>query len=172
MDPKSMPNLDPKLRETYERVMGTTLKPSTTDKPKAASPTPAPSAADLHAPAPMVPPTSPSSEPGSMPPLHSAGNAVSAASIAKMEIPQPTHESNSDKASPPIHPHPDMHNTGTGTVRLDATNDAAANHPEGAKDMQKKKGKISPVIFIVGGVVFFLVYALFWAKVLNLPLPF
>jgi len=38
----------------------------------------------------------------------------------------------------------------------------------------KKQAKISPVILIAGGIVFLLVYTLFWLKFfnVNLPIPF
>lgn len=149
MDPKTMPNLDPKLRETYERVMGTTLKPSSVDKTR-----------DNQKPtAPQTSPTASLSAGGTPGAVHKP-ESVSAAAIAQMG-------GTAHEATPPVKP---VENTShsTTTVRLDATNEEAT-HP--AKDV-KKKGKISPVFFIIGGVVFFVVYGLFWAKVLHLPLPF
>ncbi len=36
----------------------------------------------------------------------------------------------------------------------------------------KKKSKVSPVLLVVIGLIFFVVYTLFWAKLLNVSLPF
>ena len=36
----------------------------------------------------------------------------------------------------------------------------------------KPKTKILPVLFVVGGLIFFVVYAVFWVKFFNLKLPF
>lgn len=36
----------------------------------------------------------------------------------------------------------------------------------------KKKSGVSPVLLVVVGLIFFVVYTLFWAKFLNVSLPF
>lgn len=103
MDQKNPAQLDPKLKEAYDRVMGTVVAQRQTNDPqKTANETPPPSQPQAQAPkAQTTPPTL---------------------------IPQPTSEF-----------------------------------------VRKKKG-ISPVILILGVIVFLAVYAFVWLKIFNIQL--
>ncbi len=153
MDPKTLPNLDPKLRETYERVMGTTLKQPAPpgDKPK-----------DDH--------TSAASPLTAAPSGHAA--PVSAAAIAQMS----GQLSHAPAAAPPTPSKNDLHVPASPAPEQRSEPQLARVHLDAQADPapapEKKKRKISPVFFVLAAVIFFLVYAFFWAKVLNLALPF
>lgn len=112
MDPKTLPTLNPQLKEAYERVMGTSVTP-------AAPPVP------VSMPTTTTPP-SPAPQPVAAPP----------------------------SPVPPLTP---THHASTTFVAGNAT---------------QNKTKNSPVIFIFAGIVFFVVYVLFWMKFFNFKLPF
>lgn len=107
MNPATAQGLDPKLKETYDRVMGTQVNPL----PSAAKPV----------------------EPSAPTPLPSAQH------------------------NEPI---PVSH---TDTHVFVATPSASSQN-----FTAKKSSKISPVIFIVAGLVFFAVYTVVWLKVFNI----
>lgn len=113
MDPKKMPDLDPKLKEAYERVMGTAVNGA---KPVAVTPP---------APTPTPPPPPPAAQQTTPPETNTAPQPVSS-------------------PAPEVNPLPEPEN----------------------------KKQFSPVILVVVGIVFFLVYILFWLKFFSIPLPF
>ncbi len=112
MDPKTLPTLDPKLQEAYERVMGTSVTP--------AAPVPV-----------STPVTTPQPPPTTQP--------IAAAPL------------------PPVPP-------------LTPTHHASITFVAGNAEPSKTKN--SPVIFIFAGLVFFVVYVLFWMKFFSFKLPF
>lgn len=116
MNPKTSADLDPKLKEAYDRVMGGNFTPSTPTAPN-----PIPKIETVPAPATNPPPSTSLTNPMSvnMPPL----SVMSPSTIASTE--QPT----------------------TST---------------------KKKSKISPIIFLIVGLVFFVIYAVVWGKIFKL----
>lgn len=121
MDPKTLPTLDPKLKEAYERVMGSSVTP-----PPPVQPQPVPAA-------PQPPPPAP----------------------AKSDVASAT----SDVA---LAGGSSVHHTTTSFVAGNvAGNVEAAGKP-----------KISPLVLVFAGVIFLLVYTLFWMRFFNLPLPF
>ncbi len=126
MDPKTLPTLDPKLKEAYERVMGTSLTP------------------------PAVQPTAPNTptpSTGGPPPITSQSIQPPVAPIAqKVTVPV--------SLVPPVAPA--YHATTTFV----------------ADNAVKPQAKISLPILLLGGIIFLLVYALFWMKFFNFKLPF
>lgn len=114
MNPNLAQTLDPKLKETYDRIMGTEL-------PKAGS--------------------SPAVEPQTHVPIEQ---------IATPQAPTPEATPNLPEES---------------KVEMVSINTT----PSVSKTEQVSKGrKISPVIFIVVGVLFFLLYAFAWLKVFKI----
>ena len=107
--------LDPKLKEVYERVMGTSISSSPKTSPVLPQQpvTPAPAQMQQHA-APIPQSESPKPQMQTSPAPQSLTQAVS------------------------VKPH----------------------------------GHISPVVWILGGVAFIIIYALAWIKIFNLKLPF
>lgn len=135
MDPKQ---LDPKLKEAYDRVMGTSFTPpAATPTPTQSASTPAPVAE----PAPIVPAAEPMATQTPVTP-----QPVTPVELTSEPVPfQPT---TSVESKMPIN----------GFVAADA-------------NTQKKHG-VSPVIIILGVIVFLVVYALFWVKFFGVSLPF
>jgi len=121
MNPKTPQDLDPKLKEAYDRVMGGNFSPTPPVSKMPEIPkteTPAPVAANTAIP-PAAPLPNPLSAEVTMPPL----SVMSPSTIAS---------------------------TGQPTTST------------------KKKSGISPIIFLLVGLVFFAIYAVVWAKVFNL----
>ena len=135
MNQKGVNDLDPKLRETYERVMGTSL----------ASTQPA-GQTNAQAPAPQP--------------------------VLKTEtvVPEPTVQT----GAPIAPPAPEMVQSPQVYKAIDPFKDIDPPPAEViAKSgvvlpLAKKKKGLNPAIFIVGGIIFFVVYALVWALVLGL----
>ncbi len=148
MDPKNLPNLDPKLREVYERVMKTPIaSPNPLQNPQA-QPPPPPASPSLGGPA------SPTPQPPVSPTVNNEPSPVPSVKPPAAQLsPTPQNTFHSTQVFNPDAP------SGTASP---LTNAAAS----------KSKGKISPVVLVLAGVVFFTVYALLWTKVFNLSLPF
>lgn len=125
MDPKTAPTLDPKLKEAYDRVMGTSL--------------------------PTAPPSS--TPPPPMQP---------AAPVQKMADPMSLHEA-------PPHTHP-LQATPTTPV-------TSPTKPSGISSgfvapHEEKNSAVSGKLLLIAGVVFLIVYTLFWLKWFGVALPF
>jgi hypothetical protein len=118
MDTQSYPNLDPKLKETYDRIMGT----ATSAKP-------------VH---------------------HAANTSVHTAPASHAAAKSPTHPEqhsvHTDKVtSPPHHLSHIAYNAASGSL-----------HEEVKKSDQKTNVPMMPIVLAVGGVLFFIFYAVFW----------
>lgn len=146
MDPKQTAQLDPKLKEAYDRVMGT----ATASTPGSPASTPAmPTAAPTTQVAPVTP--------------------ISASPTPAAVTTPPTESSTANPlpVAPVVMPH------SAETVKIGGGSpapDTSAPTPTSATQGVKKG--ISPVIIIGGGIVFLIAYTLFWVKFLNIPLPF
>jgi hypothetical protein len=142
MDPKLIANMDPKLRETYERVMGTAA---------ASSPLSAP------------------------PPSNGTSNQLSQSlPIQQPEIPTPmappaTEELSSQLVTPVTPPTP-------APTPVDATSTMFQPLPSPASVNQEAQTNetsfLLRILYIVGGIIFFILYAIFWIKILKLNFPF
>ncbi len=121
MNPKTPQDLDPKLKEAYDRVMGGNFSPS------APMPNPAPPKAENPLPTASVPAVNPM--PYSTP----------------LTNPVPVD-------MPPL------------SVMSPSTTATAGQQAISTK----KKSKISPIIFLLVGLVLLVIYALVWGKVFNL----
>lgn len=113
MNPKTPQDLDPKLKEAYERVMGGNQGPSLSSAPS--------------------------------PKIESA------------PLPTQTPPASVPLANPFVNPQP------VTTVQSPSSSPVGTN----GKPL-KNKPKISPIIFLVVGLVFFVIYAVVWGKVFNL----
>jgi hypothetical protein len=133
MNPKNINDLDPKLKETYERVMGTSFAQT----PTQAAPQPQQPLQTV------VEPT--------QPPL--------AAQMAQpVETPISAPEMVPSPQMTPVNPAFTQTVTPPPNVMVgDATAPA-----------KKKNAFLMPVLFVVGGVIFFVAYAVIWAKVFGL----
>jgi hypothetical protein len=148
MDPKTLSNIDPKLRETYERVMGTTP----TSSP--ATPPPAPVQADAapqtpHEPPPEAP--TPASLFSSSPSTDTPDtSAFGQPAVVTPYNPETTAQTNEHSMNQPL-PSP--------------ASVAQAAHTQEATPLLR-------VLYIVGAVLFFMVYTIFWVKIFKLPFLF
>jgi len=153
MDAQKLSQLDPKLREAYQRVMGTVIP-----EPAAPGQTPTPPPAD----APNIPTPVPTPTPQQpVPPV---------ADPQPTTNPQPTPE-------PTAPPQPasnfvQMNSAVEAAPTLNSPNFAAPAAPVQNTVVLKKKNTLMPLLFGIAGLVFIAIYTLFWAKIFNLKLPF
>jgi len=178
MNPQQLSAMDPKLREAYERVMGLAVAP------KAAIPTPstqAPSTPPIQNTMPPVieKPLTQDLQPApqSTPPIQTT-TPIPATNIAP-SIGENDSLNSFITQTPPTAPTPTIHtesrpNTESIQPQFDPV---VANNQMHAYVSQEVAGvkqslKIIQLIYIVGGLMFFGVYALFWMKFFNIPSPF
>lgn len=127
MNPKGVNDLDPKLRETYERIMGTA--------PGSSSGNPANNE-----------PTHPVLETHTEPQIQSPAQGF----INPTPIPQPQIIKPNDPFMPTVPPPAEV-----------ITKNAVVNS-------EKKKNGLMPILFVLFAVIFFVAYAVFWAKIFGL----
>jgi hypothetical protein len=120
MNPKTINDLDPKLKETYERVMGTSFGPQA--------------------------PTS-TSQP-----------AQATIAVEQPVVPQP------QKSAPEMVPSPQSTKPAASVPEM--TIPSTSVFIQNATKTQKKSSK--RLLFIVGGVIFFIAYIVVWAKIFGL----
>lgn len=145
MDPKTA-NLDPKLKEAYERIMGTTVPPPAqkinTKTPSNLQEKPIESA-PLQTPKLQVHEVSP--EPLNVP------------TVEPPELPpqaQPETPSNEMVQSP--------------VFNVTQDNFSQPLVPPAASAPPKKNGKFIKIFLLLGGLIFFVLYGVIWAKVFKL----
>jgi hypothetical protein len=231
MDPtKSFDHLDPKLKETYARVMGTNTNGSgtpTQNTPAPAPSTPAPGglSASPYSPAdPSQPAADPAQtqnqfgpaanptpmmntgpNPGTGPTINTMPDATQqsftppATEPPSTAVPEPSSPPNNAFFSNPAPdadptamseqaaPSPDESGPGSTPITpyaspedFSASQVAAPDQmtqplPSPASVNQSAPHETSPllkVLYIVGSVIFFAIYTLFWIKIFGLPLPF
>lgn len=158
MDPASLANLDPKLKETYERVMGTTAPPdpvptqSTTDGAAASDATPTDQKSDsAQSPGPVTPATN-TDAPASTPNAPSSTDGLSTPVAASL-VQNPVSESDQPQ---------------TVTINQPLPNPTPSNiitQPHGHMGLIR-------IFYILGATVFFVIYVFFWMKIFNFSLPF
>jgi hypothetical protein len=182
MNPKSTANLDPKLREAYERIMGTTVpaspKPSEAISSTATNPSATPAQAATPAPidhSPLPEPAAPQPVEPVAPQLNNQPQLqvqevppepITIQTPPQMPFPpQQEPKLNEMVQSPQM---PDMNNKSSFTSKafsqIDTTN--LATSPSSSPI--KKKNKLMPILISVGGIGFFILYAVIWAKIFTL----
>ena len=144
MNPKSVNDLDPKLREAYERVMGSNFTPKS---PAQAQNTPAEPGQPQQNPQPAAP--TPSPEPNT--PLMQTTQVFTQNPVPSEPTPQQPEPAKQETQSPPSDP-----------------TSIFTQSPSTAPVSQKKKLNMLPVLFAIGAIVFFGTYVVIWAKVFGL----
>lgn len=172
MDPKSLSHLDPKLRETYERVMGTAAAVHASNENTQASPVKADESVD---------------EPGLSKPIEeshetsatfsSSPTNISAAEIGIEQSPNTNKVEESQPVSPtPYHVVETPPDTQLNISADNSGQPAMQPLPSPASVAQIEKnanaGPLLRILYIVGAVIFFIIYTIFWIKVFNLPFFF
>lgn len=155
MDPKNGQILDPKLKEAYDRVMGGSAGKSETP---------------AHPTTPPVPPQSPNPIPTQASVPHDPLDKMAAHSPIGNPAPPPSMQTAATPATAPAPPQMGAHPTPAVTPQpAHATTSFSAAyvapHPE-------KKSPVSGTLLIIAGVVFLIVYALFWMKWFGMAIPF
>lgn len=148
MNPKGVNDLDPKLKEAYDRIMGTALNPvpQNTQPQQPAAPNLAPAAAaQTPPPAPAQAPTTPVNEP--TPPSTNT----------------PLMQTQVFTQSAPL-----VDNTPAQNITPAEPSSIFTQSPSSNAQPQKKKLNLLPILFVVGGLIFFGVYIVVWAKVFGL----
>lgn len=176
MNPKSTANLDPKLREAYERIMGTTVP-----QPKSAEPMQSVSAP---AQAPEVKPvTTPPQE--NKPPVNPEPVINTPPKLEVQEVAPEPINIKTPQEMPPLPPKqehplsemvpsPQMSDLGNNKDPFVAnptpqtTNVVNLTNSQTPTTPAKGKSKLMPIVLGVGGIGFFVVYAVIWAKVFSL----
>jgi hypothetical protein len=170
MDPQKLSQLDPKLRDAYQRVMGTAVpEPQAPPAPKAQS---FPSAGGGPASTPAFNTTStapvvPTEQPSVVSP---APEAVT--TTQPIINPQTQSVPMADPNAPQTNPNFTQMNSGLAAAPTTNYSNFAAPTPQTQAGVLKKKNPMMPVLFAIAGLVFIVIYTLFWAKIFNLKLPF
>lgn len=162
MDPKTLPNLDPKLKEVYERVMGSSAPqaspaPQPSFPPPTQTPPPAPVAPPQPTVAPQTPP--PPVPPSPTPTLPNNNNQPHATQVFN------PHFSGANKTKVEI-PKVEMQSA----VPTPSTTTPSTAPVQTAQ--VKGKFKIGVPVIALAGVVFLILYAFFWASIFKIRLPF
>lgn len=168
MDPKQ---LDPKLQEAYNRVMGVNLTaPTNSSTPTDTPSVPANPVAQQDPTTPAMPPTP--QDQTAIP------NPAPAAPVMPSPVvtPDPTAAPVVPMADPttPAEPAPSEEKPAeapTVETAMPSMESTVSTKPHAF--VAKGNGmKVSPVIIAVGGIAFLLIYSLVWIKVFNLSIPF
>lgn len=178
MDPQKLSQLDPKLRDAYQRVMGTTIpEPQVTPaSPKFQRGEPA----QTQTPPPVGGPTAPIPDPISTPQPQPQPQPEPKPSEPPTSEPQPAPLIPEPIAEPQpaINPQPQASNFVQMNSEV-AASPAAAPTPNFTAPIQiqtisikKKNNILIPVMFGIAALVFITVYTLFWTKIFNFKLPF
>ena len=217
MDPKALANLDPKLRETYERVMGTASATPSSMPPPASPPSVGPVLFDNPSSTPPITQPVTPNQNGNISEMPSAKDAqaiiptVGQVNTAEMtSSAPPTVPPVAEQTTPPASPQPFM---GGGAVSAEQTQSSidqpiqpaelaslqpsmtGAPMPESKEALQLSKplqplpspasvnhqpapeaaaqpSSVIKTLYFVAAIIFFIVYAIFWLKVFQYPLPF
>lgn len=217
MDPKALSHLDPKARETYDRVMGTASAIETPPQAQTAPTTPAtdPGAPfNAVSPASDTPPTSTafpvtpsdfSMDGLSAPTENQPASTVFSGNPVGQEPQNATSfftnpSPNGNESTTPNNPFTPIEATADTAMATDTTNPptpVTPYTPSGLNETMAPTGvgsspftqplpspaevnhntphetpALMKVLYIVGAVVFFMIYTIFWIKVFNLPFLF
>lgn len=167
MDPQKLSQLDPKLRDAYQRVMGTVIPESQTPPVQAQTPVP---------PIPDPVPT-PQPQPEAIPaPITEPTTGISTPAVQPEPflIPQPT--PTQDPATP-VQPPAQASNFVQMNSEIPAAPVTTPNFTAPVPLTQtvaikKKNGMMIPVLFGIVGLIFIVIYTIFWTRIFNVKLPF
>lgn len=158
MNPKGPTDLDPKLKETYERIMGTSFATAQQPvQPVQQGPIGQPTQAMASVQAPQQP----KEQPKPVQPVFTTTQVAEPPPLPTPEVKNLTPE----MVQSPVF---NAGNPFSNTPPLQQNRVFAKNEINGATPAQQhKKNKLMPIILTLGGVVFFVVYTIIWAKVFG-----
>lgn len=164
MDPQKLSQLDPKLRDAYQRVMGTPI-PAPVQVQTPPMPTPPMPDPNPVPPAPQPEPPMPPPAGGPTPPIQEPSSIPTPPEPA---IPQP-------EPSIPQQPPVAANNYVQMNSQIPST-PISANFsvpmPQAQTIAIKKKSGMMPLLIGASALVFLVVYTLFWTKLFNFKIPF
>ncbi len=153
MDPKQLAQLDPKLREAYDRVMGTNVAQPSQKAEQSQSPEP------IHPAQPAQPAT---------PPVQSAHMEQPKSEVV---MPQPTTQPPLPSSEPqpynPVHSQAPANPSQPPSIGASMAFNAHKQTGKGGK-----KSMLSGIAIGLGVIVLLVAYTFIWVKVFNLSLPF
>jgi len=157
MDPKDINQLDPKLREAYERVMGTNIPAPSTPQ--------APNEPSVQPPAePSTPPfTTSTPAPASPPSFDSSQTSPAAQENPPAEAPPAPVHLDTSQAPNPVSPPPVYQSYNAESGSQPPSSEAAVVH-------HSSRLSISTPILVVLGITFFIAYAALWIMVFGIKL--
>jgi len=196
MDPQKLSQLDPKLRDAYQRVMGTAIpksqaapaspklqqdEPAQTQTPPPAggsvTPIPTPQPQPHPEPKPVPPPAAPTKPPVQPPAFEPQFTPP---------MPKPVSE-----PQPAVNPQPQVASTPEPTISAKENSnftqmnsevatpptDTSPNFTPPAQQAQtaiikKKSNILMPIVIGIGALAFIVVYTFFWTKFFNFKIPF
>jgi len=186
MDPQKLSQLDPKLREAYQRVMGTST-PKADAPSQAQSPTPTPPSPDP-IPQPTIPtppitpsipesPTQPAEPPQSIPqpvsdPIPAAQLPQPAINPQPPTIPTPEPIADPQTAMPTSSNFDQMNSAVAGVPAASSPNFSVPQPQTKPLVPAKKKMKILPLLIVLGVIIFIAGYTFFWTQIFKFKLPF
>lgn len=164
MDPQKLSQLDPKLRDAYQRVMGTVIPEPQVPAAQTQTPTTPP--------APPTPPTLdpiPAPKPQPIPQPEPIQTPV-AEPAPTIQEPSPT-PITPPAEIPPAIPQPveTLNSEVTASAPTAGNLNFTAPIQTQTTTVKKKNGKML-ILFGIVGLTFIVVYALFWAKIFNFKL--
>lgn len=163
MDPQKLSQLDPKLRDAYQRVMGTPI-PQVQTQPIQAQTPPPPPGQPSPTPDPIPTPTPmPEPEPTPMPTPTPTIQEPPVAPFEPPATPTPIQE-------PAIPQQPPAQ--ASNFVQMNSEVAATVAPQSQTIAIKKKNGMMMPILFGIVGIIFIAVYTLFWTKIFNFQLPF
>jgi hypothetical protein len=162
MDPQKLSQLDPKLRDVYTRIMGTTIPtPQAVQKPTPIDGAP---------PAPFINPVSDQSAQSQPTPIATQPSAP--APQAAPPPPSPTQTNPNFVQMNSTIPAAPAAATTIPTQNFTAPSPAPVQAQTQQIIAAKKSGALKPIIFFFLGLILILGYTYFWIKFFNLKLPF
>ncbi|MBI4089429.1 MAG: hypothetical protein HY424_01820 [Candidatus Levybacteria bacterium] len=162
MDPQKLSQLDPKLREAYQRVMGASVS-----QPQAQPPTTIPTT-------PAQPPNLTSTSPVKPQSISTSIPIEDKTPFNPIKPPEPPVQPKPAPQSIPQNPSPQ-------TISFDQMNSEVSSpsspnftqpEPQAKIIPVKKKNKFMPILIGIVGLVLIAAYTFLWTKIFNLKLPF
>lgn len=173
MDPKASAQLDPKLQEAYNKIMGVSLNDNNAPITPATNPTPNttpdPTAPITTSADPTITPSPTPLQPVSPPDVATLPSENSLPVIPDNTSPTQQSPQSIVEASQPTPPTEEVNVTTEPTMATVENTASIKSHAFVAKGGSMK---ISPAILIVGGIVFLILYTIIWIKVFNIPVPY
>lgn len=158
MDPQKLSQLDPKLRDAYQRVMGTTIpEPQAAPVQQAQTPPQTPNPAPAPPPMPQPEPT----------PIPTIEDPITQPTEPPVSQPQPLTPEPSVQTSNFV-----QMNSEVAAAPSSPNFSAPAPMPQAQTMTVKKKNSMMPILIGVAALIFVVIYALFWTKIFNFKLPF